>query len=208
MFAIGGCYAGWWAGWMWDGLRVAEGDGPWDFFISYTQADRGWAEWIAWELEEAGRRVLVQAWDFVPGSNWIQGMQVGVSRAGRTIAVLSDDYLESVFGGAEWQAAWAAIRRVGAPLLPVRVADCDRPGLLGRVVGVDLFGVPEAKARARLRTWWPERWPVGPSRHPARFPAAGRAMPVEPRFPGALPRSGMSPRGTRISPAAERTGRL
>ena len=78
----------------------------WDFFVSYTQADRVWAEWIAWELEEAGHRVLVQAWDFVPGSNWIQGMQEGVTRARRTIAVLSPAYLESEYGEAEWQAAW------------------------------------------------------------------------------------------------------
>ena len=39
----------------------------WDFFVSYTQADRNWAEWIAWVLEEDGRKVLVQAWDFVAG---------------------------------------------------------------------------------------------------------------------------------------------
>ena len=24
-----------------------------DFFISYNSADLGWAEWIAWELEQA-----------------------------------------------------------------------------------------------------------------------------------------------------------
>jgi hypothetical protein len=24
-----------------------------DFFISYNKADRSWAEWIGWELEEA-----------------------------------------------------------------------------------------------------------------------------------------------------------
>jgi TIR domain-containing protein len=33
----------------------------WDFYISYTQADRAWAEWIAWILEEDGHHVLVQA---------------------------------------------------------------------------------------------------------------------------------------------------
>ncbi|MGH4014617.1 MAG: TIR domain-containing protein [Pseudonocardiaceae bacterium] len=32
------------------------GDGAaWDFFVSYTQADRAWAEWIAWLLEEDSR---------------------------------------------------------------------------------------------------------------------------------------------------------
>ena len=96
---------------------MARGDGSraeWDFFISYTQADRAWAEWIAWILEEDGHRVLVQAWDFVPGTNWIQGMQAGTRDAARTIAVLSGEYLESVYGGAEWQAAWARTRRAPA----------------------------------------------------------------------------------------------
>ena len=36
-------------------------------------------------------------------------------------------------------------------LLPVRVKQCDRPGLLAGVVGVDLFGVDEAEAAGRLR---------------------------------------------------------
>ena len=48
--------------------------------LSHTQADQPWAEWIAWVLEEDGHRVLVQAWDFVPGTNWVQGMQAGPGR--------------------------------------------------------------------------------------------------------------------------------
>ena len=116
---------------------MAKGDDPeggWDFFVSYTQADRGWAEWIAWVLEEHGYRVLIQAWDFVPGSNWIERMQDGTRDAARTVAVLSPNYLESVYGGAEWQAAWAQDpagrdRR----LLVVRVRECERPGLLAGV---------------------------------------------------------------------------
>ena len=32
-----------------------------DFFVSYTSADRAWAEWIAWQLEQAGYQVIVQA---------------------------------------------------------------------------------------------------------------------------------------------------
>jgi hypothetical protein len=35
-------------------------------------------------------------------------------------------------------------------LIPIRVADCHRPGLLTAVVGFDLFGHPEAQAKARL----------------------------------------------------------
>jgi TIR domain len=37
-----------------------------DFFVSYTAADQEWAEWIAWQLEEAGYRTVLQAWDFRP----------------------------------------------------------------------------------------------------------------------------------------------
>ena len=161
-----------------------------DFFISYTQADRAWAEWIAWVLEEDGHRVLVQAWDFVPGTNWIQGMQDGAVQAARTIAVLSTDYLASVYGGAEWQAAWAADPDGrGRKLLPVRVNDCDRPGLLAGVVGIDVFGVDEAKAKTRLREM-ATRALAGrtkPQTRPAFPPAARpRAMPQEARFPGAI----------------------
>jgi hypothetical protein len=157
--------------------------------VSYTQADRAWAEWISWLLEEDGYRVLVQAWDFVPGSNWIQGMQDGVSQADRTIAVLSSDYLQSVYGGAEWQAAWAADpagrdRR----LLTVRVQDCDRPGLLKGVVSIDVFDVREATAKARVLAMVAGAI-AGHARPdtPPPFPPAARAMPREARFPGTMP---------------------
>src|SRR4051812_38492869 len=35
-----------------------------DFFVSFNQADRAWATWIAWVLEEAGYSVFFQDWDF------------------------------------------------------------------------------------------------------------------------------------------------
>lgn len=35
-----------------------------DFFISYTKADKEWAEWIGWVLEAARFKVVLQAWDF------------------------------------------------------------------------------------------------------------------------------------------------
>jgi hypothetical protein len=161
----------------------------WDFFVSYTQKDRVWAEWIAWTLEEDGYRVLVQAWDFVPGTNWIQSMQAGTAEAARTIAVLSSDYLESVFGGAEWQAAWAQDPDgTGRKLLTVRVADCDRPGLLAGVVGIDLFGQPEATAKARVLRMVDSATAgrAKPAGKPG-FPGAGRAVPRQARFPGTLP---------------------
>ena len=140
----------------------------WDFFVSYQQTDRTWAEWIAWQLEAAGHTVLLQLWDFVPGTNWIKLMQDGVSRSARVIVVLSPAYTGSVFGAAEWQAIWAhdpggAERRV----IPIRVADCERPGLLAGIVGIDLFGVPEPAALQRLQ-------------EAIQRALAGRAKPLKP----------------------------
>ena len=162
----------------------------WDFFVSYMQADRAWAEWIAWVLEEDGHKVLIQAWDFVAGSNWIEGMDAGVRDAARTVAVLSPDYLDSVYASAEWQAAWAQdptgeMRR----LLGIRVRECGQRGLLAGVVSVDLFGLSEPAARARLRAMGAEALSgrAKPVRPPS-FPAMGRAVPSEPRFPGSRPR--------------------
>ena len=55
-----------------------------DFFISYTSADKSWAEWIAYVLEEAGIQVIIQAWDFRPGSNFVLEMQRAAAEADRT----------------------------------------------------------------------------------------------------------------------------
>jgi len=158
----------------------------WDFFLSYTQADKAWAEWVAWVLEEDGYRVLIQAWDFVPGTNWILGMQAGIDKSARMVAILSDDYLASVYGSAEWQATWA-LDPAGTwrSLLVVRVADCPRPGLFAGVVGIDLFGLDDAAATAQLRAMIKAALSgrAKPSVKP-KFPGAKRAVPQEPQFPG------------------------
>ena len=118
-------------------------------------------------------------------------MQTGTRDAKRTIAVLSLEYLKSVFGGAEWQAAWAddpegADRR----LLTVRVTPCDRPGLLAAVVGTDLFDLAEAEARAQLLSMVTAAIKGRAKPHVApEFPPSGRAMLSGAGFPGALPKA-------------------
>jgi hypothetical protein len=123
----------------------------WDFFVSYTEADVAWAEWVSWQLERAGYGVLVQKWDMVPGAHWMVTMQEGMTRARRTIAVVSAAYLASVYGQQEWQAAVQDDPHGFArKLLPVRVEDCPRPGPLGQIVSTDLFGMSEEAARQHL----------------------------------------------------------
>jgi tetratricopeptide (TPR) repeat protein len=171
---------------------MADGTGhgsTWDFFVSYTRADRAWAEWIAWLLEEDGYRVLVQAWDMLVGSNWVSSMDQGVQHTTRTMAVLSPEYLSSVYASAEWQAAWADDPQgQQRKLITVRVRGGQPPGLLASVVSIDLVGLSEAAARRRLRDdiAATTRGRAKPG-SPPPFPLTLRAMPAEPRFPGALP---------------------
>jgi TIR domain len=49
---------------------VMRGTAMKDFFVSYNSKDQDWAEWIAWELEEAGYSAVMQAWDFRPGDSF------------------------------------------------------------------------------------------------------------------------------------------
>jgi hypothetical protein len=124
---------------------------PADFFVSYNRHDKDWAEWIAWELEQAGYSSIIQAWDFRPGSNFVIEMQIGLSSADRTILVLSANYLKSEFTAPEWAAVFSqdpqGLRR---KLVPVRVAECMPTGLLTSIVYIDLVGKEEIEARQEL----------------------------------------------------------
>ncbi len=166
------------------------GAGGVDFFISYTGADQAWAEWVAWQLEDTGHTTRVQAWDFGAGSRFVHEMHQAAQEAERTVAVLSAAYLRSAYAEAEWQAAWAADpsgqrRR----LLVLRVEDCDRPGLLGQLVSVDLFGLDPDAARDRLlaaadgQRAKPTRPPAFPTASTTTVPITATGA-VQPHFPG------------------------
>ncbi|WP_239377564.1 toll/interleukin-1 receptor domain-containing protein [Frankia sp. Cj5] len=162
-----------------------------DFFVSYASADRAWAEWIAWQLEDAGHRVRIQAWDFGAGAHFVAEMQRATQQTARTVAVLSASYLDSAYAGEEWQAAWASDpdgqRR---SLLAFRVEDCKRPGLLRQLVTADLFDVDEVAARQRLLAAAEnERGkPATAPPFPGSATVGGNTMPdAAPTFPGRLP---------------------
>ncbi len=92
-----------------------------DFFISYTGADRQWAEWIAFQLKEAGYTVIIQAWDFHAGKNFVLEMH---RAAQDTLAIVRA--VEAVLG------------------------DIFKPGLPYKKAGVILGGlVPVSEAEQR-----------------------------------------------------------
>jgi hypothetical protein len=148
-----------------------------NFFISYNKADRNWAEWIAWELEEAGYSTIIQEWHFKAGTNPMLNIQRGIEESERVIAVLSPDYLISRFTEFEWTAAIAK-----GSLLPIRVRECELKGLWLVVVYIDLVGLDEASARKALLDG--VRLGVNPKTPPA-FPGMERRPTNQPpQFPG------------------------
>jgi WD40 repeat protein len=126
---------------------VIQGGRPRDFFISYSPADERWATWLAWQLETAGYRTLIQAWDFVPGTNFIDFMDRGVRESTVVLVVLSENYLGSYYGTMEWQAAF---RTDPGKLLPIRIAECALEGLLATITYLDLVQVPTAEDARRI----------------------------------------------------------
>ena len=161
-----------------------------DFFVSYTSSDRAWTEWIAWQLEAEGYTVVVQAWDFRPGRDFVQQIHQVVEEVQRTIAVLSSAYLTSAYGGVEWRAVFAKDPTgERGLLLPVRVEEVEPPGLLATRIYVDLVGKHTADARSALLAAARDTR-AKPVQEP-QFPGGQRRSPVRssvtPRFPGELP---------------------
>lgn len=145
-----------------------------DFFISYNKLDKEWAEWIAWVLEEAGYSVVIQAWDFRPGANFILEMHRATEQTCRTLAVLSENYLNAIYTYPEWAATFVHDPQgQGRRLIPVRVQDCQPRGLLSALVYVDLVGLVEPEARSALLGALSLR---GKPAHPPAFPHSGRPV--------------------------------
>src|SRR5512144_171044 len=71
------------------------------FFVSHAGRDQAWAEWLAWQLIEAGYTVELDVWDWEPGQDFVARMQQALHRAERLLAVWSEAYFRSTFGGAE-----------------------------------------------------------------------------------------------------------
>ena len=178
-----------------------------DFFISYNQADRQWAEWIAWVLEEEGYSTVLQAWDFRPGCNFPLEMDKAIKDTERTILVLSQKFLDSDFTAPEWAAAFVQDSKGDkCKLLPIKVGDCIPKGLLAPISQINLIGLNQGDAKrvilagASLERGKPKSQP--------HFPGS-RSVPDQPLFPGELPECGLLPPGHRVPflPNAVFTGR-
>jgi hypothetical protein len=158
--------------------RRRRGEEPRDVFISYVDADRDWAEWMAYTLEDAGYPVRIRSWDMVAGSNFILDLQNFIGSATVIIAVTSRNSVASPQVSSEWQAAYTNDPDgIARKLVPVLIDPVEPPGVLREVVSVSLAGLDESAAARRLLDG-------------VSGALRGRAKPpVAPTFPSAPPRA-------------------
>ena len=125
-----------------------------DFFVSYAGADRAWAEWVAWQLTEAGYGVELDAWDWAAGENFVIKMADALDRANRIIVLWSRAYFDRSRYTAQDLSTAASIPggREGR-LVPLRIEEIPAdqvPALMRPLVYRDLFDIPEDEARRVL----------------------------------------------------------
>ena len=167
-----------------------------DFFVSHAGADRAWAEWVAWQLTDAGYTVELDVWDWATGQNFVLAMSDALARCDRVVALFSAAYFErDRYTSDEWTAAMLHVPGTGqGRLVPVRVQELppvDMPPVLRPLVFADLFGVDAAEARrVLLEAVQGPRRPDGEPLFPGKGTAgASRKLGGSgPRLPGTLPR--------------------
>ncbi len=175
-----------------------------DFFVSHAGSDLRWAKWVAWQLDAAGYKVILDDWHFPPGSSIVTKMNEALEHCDRIVALYSTAYFEN--SRYTWDEFIAALRNiehdgqgVQKRLIPIRIEDVpiDAIPLVARDVKfADIFGMPdEEQAREVLlaavdgRAWRPDKEPP----LPVSEPSPGRKPPspvpldvwnVPPRNPG------------------------
>ncbi len=154
-----------------------------DFFVSHAGRDTAWAEWLAWRLQQAGWTVELDVWDWAPGEDFVARMAAALERADRLLAVCTQAYFASAYGGAELRAAFAQSAAAQGRIVLVLVEPVTLPPLYAPLINVDLTGLDEAGAASRLRA----RLTGGPPTSAPPFPRTGPAPTDKPGFAGALP---------------------
>src|SRR6185369_5464495 len=92
-----------------------------DVLVSYTAVDRMWAEWIAAELGDIGMRVVLHDIDFAAGQNLAIEMERILTTVGRTLVLLSGEYVSSPQAQPFWRLLDGREAAGAPPLVSIRL---------------------------------------------------------------------------------------
>lgn len=122
-----------------------------DFFVSYTGTDINFATWVAEVLESQDYSVVIQAWDFRPGDNFVAKINESLKECRKLIVILSESYLKSKWCEAEWTVKLAEqIKLNERRVIPIRIAPVDLEGLLSPIVYIDIVDNTEEDAKSKI----------------------------------------------------------
>ncbi|MDX3247069.1 toll/interleukin-1 receptor domain-containing protein, partial [Streptomyces sp. ME18-1-4] len=127
-------------------METLGGNREMTLFISHAGADRAWAEWVAWQLEDAGYTTELDYRDWAAGDNVIVKMNEALQR-GRVVAIFSASY----FDRARWTTEeWTAVLAAREQLVPVRIDTAQAPPMLRALIAPSLADLDEDSARRVL----------------------------------------------------------
>lgn len=149
-------------------------------FISYARDDQAWAEWIGWQLQDAGQEMWLDVWELRTGDDWQAVTADALSRAELVLVLISASFPYSGHVREELAAASAA----GATVIPVLVSGASLPAGLDDISKrsfLQLGTLDEPAARQALLS------AVAPGR-PQTLGRLRRFGATSPRLPGSRPR--------------------
>ena len=102
---------------------------PFDVFICYSSTDRDWVRCtLLQELEARSVKACIDFRDFEVGGFIVQNIADAIYRSRKTIAVLSPDFIHSVWCKHELQMALSRIEN--HQVIPILFKDCEVPQTL------------------------------------------------------------------------------
>ncbi|MFG2043287.1 FxSxx-COOH system tetratricopeptide repeat protein [Dactylosporangium sp. NPDC048998] len=151
-----------------------------DVLISYAAVDRMWAEWIQQRLIDAGMRVALHDIDSVTGQHFTTELERRLATVGRTLVLLSKDYVSSPQAAQLWQLLDSRAAAGAPAVVPIRLDSTRLAPPFTERLPVDLANLPKERAHEAVLT------SVGATLHTVGRPADAEDT-GGPRFPGALP---------------------
>lgn len=122
-----------------------------DFFVSYTGIDLQFATWVAELLESEKYSVVIQAWDFRPGDNFVAKINESLRECKKLIVILSKNYLKSKWCETEWTVKLEEqIRLNEQRIIPIRIDSVDLEGLLSPIIYIDIVDKLESEAKQEI----------------------------------------------------------
>jgi hypothetical protein len=110
-----------------------------DVFIAYSSRDKAWVRRVLLKrIEQAGLRAFIDFRDFTRGAPSIKECERGVEMCGKTLLVLTPDYLQSGWADTEsimLQTLDPANRSLR--LIPLLKVDCKKPLRIGGLTHID-----------------------------------------------------------------------